>query len=52
MKIDVDLSLFPQGVASGGRQTGFDSSGVGDDTLNVDTGKLGLWPGGFLKIHA
>jgi porin len=49
--IDVDLSQFPQGVASGGRQTGFGYSGVGDYTLNVDTGKLGLWPGGFLKAH-
>jgi len=45
------VTQFPQGVASGGRQTGFDYSGVGDYTLNVDTGKLGLWPGGFLRVH-
>jgi porin len=50
--LDVDLSQFGQGVASGGRETGFEYSGVGDYTLNVDTGKLGLWPGGFLNVHA
>ena len=49
---DVDLLLTPQGVATGGRDTGAEFWGNADYTLNVDTGKLGLWPGGFLKVWA
>ena len=50
--LDVDMLLTPQGVASGGRDTDAEFWGNADYTLNVDTGKLGLWPGGFFKIHA
>ena len=49
---DVDLLLTPQVVMSGGRNTGGDFWGNMDYTLNVDTQKLGLWPGGFLKFSA
>ena len=49
---DVDLLLTPQGVLTGGRDTGAEFWGNADYTLNVDTGKLGLWPGGFLKVYA
>jgi Carbohydrate-selective porin, OprB family len=49
---DADLLLTPQGVLTGGRDTGWEFWGNADYTLNVDTGKLGLWPGGFLKIYA
>ena len=49
---DVDLLLTPQGVASGGRDTRAEFWGNSEYTLNVDTGKLGLWPGGFLKAYA
>jgi porin len=49
---DVDLLLTPQDVASGGRTTGAEFWGNPDYTLNVDTGKLGLWPGGFLNVWA
>jgi porin len=49
---DADLLLTPQSVLSGGRDTGVEFWGSADYTLNVDTGKLGLWPGGFLKIYA
>jgi porin len=49
--LDVDVTQVLQGVASGGRETGVKYGGVADQTLNVDTGKLGLWPGGFLKAH-
>ena len=49
---DVDLLLTPQGVLSGGRDTDTEFWGSADYTLNVDTGKLGLWPGGFLKVYA
>ena len=50
--LDVDLLLTPQGVLTGGRDTGAEFWGNADYTLNVDTGKLGLWPGGFLKVSA
>ena len=49
---DADLLLTPHGVLSGGRDTGAEFWGNADYTLNVDTGKLGLWPGGFFKIYA
>jgi porin len=48
--IDVDLLVSPMGVLSGGKSTGGDTWGNADYTLNVDTQKLGLWPGGFLNI--
>ena len=49
--IDTDLLLTPQGV-SGGKNTAAELWGNAEYTLNVDTGKLGLWPGGFFKISA
>ena len=49
---DVDLLLTPQIVMGGGRNTGGDFWGNMDYTLNVDTQKLGLWPGGFFKFSA
>jgi porin len=48
---DTDLLLTPQDVASGGKNTGGNVWGNVDYTLNVDTGKLGLWPGGFFKFE-
>jgi porin len=45
---DVDLRLTPQGVLGGGRDTDAGLCGSADCTLYVDTGKLGLWPGGFV----
>jgi porin len=49
---DLDLLLTPQSVVSGGRNTGTNFWGNSDYTLNVDTDKLGLWPGGFFKFSA
>jgi porin len=48
--LDVDLLVTPMGVLSGGKTTGGDTWGNADYTLNVDTQKLGLWPGGFAKV--
>ncbi len=48
--LDVDLLVTPMDVWSGGKNTGGDTWGNADYTLNLDTQKLGLWPGGFLKI--
>jgi porin len=36
---------------SGGRSTGGDLWGNIDYALNIDTQKLGLWPGGFFKFQ-
>jgi porin len=52
IRFDVDLLLTPQGVASGGRDTGASFWGNAEYTLNVDTGKARLWPGGFLRVMA
>jgi porin len=49
--LDVDLLLTPQSVLSGGRSTGSALWGNLDYTLNIDTHKVGLWQGGFLKLE-
>jgi porin len=48
--MDLDLLQVPQGVGTGGRETLAEYSGLAEYTLNVDTQKLGLWPGGFLNV--
>ncbi len=48
--IDVDLHQTLQGVATGGRGTGVGSWGSADYTLELHSDKLGLWPGGFLRL--
>ena len=49
--LDVDLLQTLQGVASGGRNEVATYLGTAEYTLNVDTQKLGLWPGGFLRVQ-
>jgi hypothetical protein len=49
--LDVDLLQTLQGVASGGRDEVAKYWGTAEYTLNVDTQKLGLWPGGFLRVE-
>jgi porin len=48
---DLDLTQVLQGVAAGGKNSSWGFGGRGDLTLKVDTGKLGLWPGGFLTVE-
>lgn len=50
--LDLDLLQFPQGNMTGGRDTVAEYSGLAEYTLNVDSQKLGLWPGGFLNVMA
>jgi porin len=50
--LDIDMLLTPQGVASGGRSRSAELWGNTEYTLNADTGKMGLWPGGFFKFAA
>jgi porin len=48
---DVNLVLTEQGVVDGGTNREWENGGRGDLLLQVDTGKLGLWPGGFLTAE-
>jgi porin len=50
--LDLDFLQILQGVGTGGRNTGVAYDGLVNYELNFDTGKLGLWPGGFLKVKA
>jgi porin len=51
--IDMSLTQAAQGIVHGGKETGWQySGGRGDINLHLDTGKLGLWPGGFLNVEA
>jgi len=49
--IDLNLTQVEQGVADGGKNKNAEYGGRGDMLLKVDTGKLGLWPGGFLTVE-
>jgi porin len=48
---DLNLTQVEQGVTGGGKRTGWEGGGRGDLIFKVDTGKLGLWPGGFLTAE-
>jgi len=50
--VDIDLLQLLQGNATGGFGTGVAYGGTADYTLHVDTGKAGLWPGGFFTVYA
>jgi porin len=49
--LDLDLYWMPQTITSGGRDEDSGSWGNAVATLNVDTQKAGLWPGGFFKVQ-
>ena len=48
---DADVSWTTQKITGGGKNSSGGNWGNANTTLNVDTGKAGLWPGGFLKIQ-
>jgi porin len=48
---NLEFSQFYQGLAAGSGDNGFDYGGRLDALINLDTGKLGLWPGGGLHTH-
>jgi porin len=50
--LDVDFLSIGQGVNSGGANRNWEYNGEAFFDLNVDSGKLGLWPGGFLRVFA
>jgi porin len=51
MTFDFYLTQTEIGVVSGGIDTGLEYGGRGDFYINLDTGKAGLWPGGYLMIE-
>jgi len=48
---DMSLTQVYQGVVEGGIKETWRYGGRGNLTINVDTQKLGLWPGGFLMVE-
>lgn len=48
---DMNLTQTGMSVVSGGNHQGWEYSGRADLTLNFDTQKMGLWPGGFLIVE-
>lgn len=49
--LDADVYWMPQTITSGGRDSGSSDWGNAIVALTVDTGKLGLWPGGYFKVQ-
>ncbi|MBK6279372.1 MAG: hypothetical protein IPF57_15195 [Gammaproteobacteria bacterium] len=49
--LDLDLYWMPQTILSGGKDEASASWGNAIAALKVDTGKAGLWPGGFFKVQ-
>ena len=47
---DLSVTQVGQGVVDGGKSGVWENGGRGDMVMNADTGKLGLWPGGFIKL--
>jgi porin len=52
MTFDLSITQVYQGVIHGGRDQSWNYAGRGDFLFNLDTGKAGLWQGGFLTIEA
>lgn len=50
--VDFNITQIEQGVTQGGKDKKWEYGGRGLFTFNVDTRKLGLWPGGFLTVEA
>jgi len=49
--INLDLTQIGQGDIKGGKEIGWGYGGRGDLTINLDTQKLGWWPGGFFNAE-
>jgi len=48
--LDASVTQTPQGVVSGGEDRAWRYSGNADYYLALDSDRLGLWPGGLLKL--
>jgi len=51
LTFDFSLTQTEMGVVSGGLNNSAEYGGRGDFYMNLDTGKAGLWRGGFLMIE-
>lgn len=53
ISLNVETLNYTQGNAHGGRSTNnaFRYGGSADYILQLDTGRMGLWPGGYFKIR-
>jgi porin len=49
--IDMNITQIGQGVVNGGKSGAWQYGGRGDLVINVDSQKLGLWPGGFFNLE-
>ena len=49
--LDMNVTQVGQGVVGGGKNGAWEYGGRGDLILNLDSGKLGLWPGGFFNFE-
>jgi len=49
--LDMNITQVAQGVVGGGKNGVWEYGGRGDLVLNLDSGKLGLWPGGFFNFE-
>ncbi len=52
VRFDIDVIQTYQGVVGGGNRHRWQYGGSLDIGIDVDTGKLGLWPGGLLHVRA
>jgi porin len=50
--LDLSVTQIGQGVVNGGKSGAWQYGGRGDIVMNVDSQKLGLWPGAFLNLEA
>ena len=50
--LDMNITQIGQGVVNGGKSGQWQYGGRGDIILNLDSQKLGLWPGAFLNLEA
>ena len=48
---DMSLTQVYQGILDGGKDQDWKYGGRGDLTFNLNTQKLGLWPGGFFTVE-
>ena len=48
---DFNITQIGQGVVNGGTSGAWQYGGRGDLTINLDSQKLGLWPGGFFNLE-
>jgi porin len=49
--IDMNITQIGQGVVNGGKSGAWQYGGRGDLVVNLDSQKLGLWPGGFFNLE-